>query len=192
MSGSSDVRARILCEAIRLFGSKGFSATSVREVVAAAGVTKPTLYYYFANKDALFSEAVNAQLQGLRSLIDGVLDGEGLVLDRLERFLQIYVLGALQNPESVRLIMTATAPTDTSQPRLRTIDRFREELLRLEGAFIEGIESGEFRADTDVASAIMLLLGGADILMMSGLAGHEVPPDFARRLLNTLIHGIAP
>ncbi|MCA9571717.1 MAG: helix-turn-helix transcriptional regulator, partial [Myxococcales bacterium] len=37
----TDARSRILAEATRLFGCKGFGATSVREVVDAAGVTKP-------------------------------------------------------------------------------------------------------------------------------------------------------
>ena len=31
----------------------GFDATSVREIVEAAGVAKPTLYYYFGSKEGL-------------------------------------------------------------------------------------------------------------------------------------------
>jgi len=39
--------------AARLFASRGFDATSVRTIVEAAGVTKPTLYYHFGSKEGL-------------------------------------------------------------------------------------------------------------------------------------------
>ena len=53
-SGGSDARSlgeeqknkeRILIAAATLFANKGYAGTSVREIVEAAGVTKPTLYY---------------------------------------------------------------------------------------------------------------------------------------------------
>ena len=36
-----------------LFAERGYDATSVREIVEAAGVAKPTLYYYFRSKEGL-------------------------------------------------------------------------------------------------------------------------------------------
>jgi AcrR family transcriptional regulator len=39
--------------AARLFAERGYDATSVREIVEAAGVTKPTLYYHFGSKEGL-------------------------------------------------------------------------------------------------------------------------------------------
>ena len=39
--------------AARLFAERGYDATSVREIVEAAGVAKPTLYYYFRSKEGL-------------------------------------------------------------------------------------------------------------------------------------------
>jgi AcrR family transcriptional regulator len=38
------VRNRLLSAATELFSSKGYSATATREIVTAAGVTKPVLY----------------------------------------------------------------------------------------------------------------------------------------------------
>jgi len=47
-------RFRILFAAAKLFADKGFAAASVREIVQAAGVTKPTLYYHFKDKADLY------------------------------------------------------------------------------------------------------------------------------------------
>jgi hypothetical protein len=42
-----NARERLLEAGIALFAEKGYASTSVREIVARAGVTKPVLYYYF-------------------------------------------------------------------------------------------------------------------------------------------------
>jgi AcrR family transcriptional regulator len=52
-ASSSSVRSQILDAATRLFATKGYEATSTREIVEAAGVTKPMLYYYFQNKEGV-------------------------------------------------------------------------------------------------------------------------------------------
>jgi len=46
---------RALLDAARAaFGSQGYAATSLDEIVAAAGVTKGALYHHFADKEGLF------------------------------------------------------------------------------------------------------------------------------------------
>ncbi len=55
-----ETRGRILLAAASLFANKGYAGTAVREIVAAAGVTKPTLYYYFKNKEDLYVRAAGS------------------------------------------------------------------------------------------------------------------------------------
>src|SRR5215467_1943949 len=47
-------RERIHHEAQALFMQHGFEATSMDAIAVAAGVSKPTLYVYYQNKEALF------------------------------------------------------------------------------------------------------------------------------------------
>lgn len=188
----SDSRSKILVAATRLFGEQGFSATSVREVVVEAGVTKPTLYYYFKNKEALYREALLAQLEGLRGVLDGVIGGQGSVRDRLIEFLEIYVRGGIANPASVRLVMTATAPTDRLQPRLALTEAFHLELRRLSEVFRQGVEAGEISREIDALVAASLLVGAANLTLMEGLTGSEICEDFASRIVATLFSGVRP
>ena len=55
---SPDETARnlLLASALKLFNQKGYTGTTVREIVADAGVTKPVLYYYFGNKEGIYLE----------------------------------------------------------------------------------------------------------------------------------------
>src|SRR5579863_2505476 len=51
--------------AARLFADRGYDATSVREIVEAAGVAKPTLYYHFQSKEGLASALLTVPLTNL-------------------------------------------------------------------------------------------------------------------------------
>ena len=45
---------RILHVAHQLFMERGFNGVSINDVVQQVGITKPTLYYHYADKEALY------------------------------------------------------------------------------------------------------------------------------------------
>jgi AcrR family transcriptional regulator len=51
--------------AAKLFAERGFESTSVREIVEAAGIAKPTLYYHFQSKEGLAAAIVAVPLSNL-------------------------------------------------------------------------------------------------------------------------------
>lgn len=60
-------REALLAAARRLFGGQGYAATSLDEIVGAAGVTKGALYHHFTGKQQLFRavfEAVKKEVSG--------------------------------------------------------------------------------------------------------------------------------
>jgi TetR/AcrR family transcriptional regulator len=72
IEADSGARERLMAAALSLFNEKGYAATSVREVVAAAGVTKPVLYYYFGNKEGLFLELMQSANTTFESLVQKI------------------------------------------------------------------------------------------------------------------------
>jgi TetR/AcrR family transcriptional regulator len=48
-------RADLLQVALTLFSERGYNGTSVQEIVNLAGVSKPTLYYFFKNKQGIYA-----------------------------------------------------------------------------------------------------------------------------------------
>jgi TetR/AcrR family transcriptional regulator len=60
MDTPQDTRSVITEAALALFSRRGYESTGIQEVVDAAGITKPTLYYYFGSKQGLL-EAVVAE-----------------------------------------------------------------------------------------------------------------------------------
>jgi len=61
---------KILLEAWRLFQSKGYRGASMDEVCHHCKITKPTLYYYFQDKETLYFQTLLHQLHGYRAILE--------------------------------------------------------------------------------------------------------------------------
>lgn len=60
-----DVRQRILDAAQEVFAERGYAGGSTREISARAGIGKRMLFYYFANKDAVYRAVLERVIAGL-------------------------------------------------------------------------------------------------------------------------------
>jgi AcrR family transcriptional regulator len=98
-------KERIISAAVSLFCHKGFEATSVREIVKAAGVTKPVLYYYFKNKKDLFHIIIESSLTPFHeNLINMCGWTEGNFQDPLHNIAELYIKASEETPDRVRFI----------------------------------------------------------------------------------------
>lgn len=80
----SETRAEILRVALEQFTERGYDGTSIRDIAVALGITKSSLYYHFAGKEAI----VRALLDGRHNEIDELLawvDGQEPGTDLLRR-----------------------------------------------------------------------------------------------------------
>jgi TetR/AcrR family transcriptional regulator len=69
MSEPSETRSAILTVAEQLFSRRGYESVGIQEVVDTAGITKPTLYYYFGSKDGLLQAIVSEKGKALTELV---------------------------------------------------------------------------------------------------------------------------
>ena len=91
--GYEDQREHILHQAAELFARAGYAATSMNEVASACGLSKPALYHYFKDKNALLLEICDVHISRLIALVDGVdqqLPAEPRLRLLIERFVQEY------------------------------------------------------------------------------------------------------
>ena len=74
MSGK-ERRAQLVEVGRRLFAEKGLEGTSVEEIAAKAGVSKPVVYEHFGGKEGLYAVVVDREMQRLLDAITGALTG---------------------------------------------------------------------------------------------------------------------
>jgi AcrR family transcriptional regulator len=65
-------REQILFHAANLFGSRGYHAVSISDIIQAAGIARGTFYLYFDNKHAIFEELLDRLVVRIKSCIKKV------------------------------------------------------------------------------------------------------------------------
>ena len=100
-----DNREKILQCALDLFYAKGYDAVGVQEIADKAGVTKPTMYYYFGSKYGLLEALVNEKLSNLNMAMHQAADYHGDVPGTLYRMASQIIDLANENRKMYVLMM---------------------------------------------------------------------------------------
>lgn len=79
-------REQILDGAWRMFRNKGFDASSMNDITREAGVSKGTIYVYFANKEELFAALIDRHRKEFADSMRHTLEGTEEVRDGLHQF----------------------------------------------------------------------------------------------------------
>ncbi|MBJ17904.1 MAG: hypothetical protein CL933_00635 [Deltaproteobacteria bacterium] len=153
----SPARSRILVAAIQVFGTYGFSKSTVQEIAAAAGVSKPLFYRHFKNKQVVFEVVVERVFSDWHEAItEHVARADGTTVEAL----RVLFHGALEYAQarpflnhllardSQLLLSTQSGIWDRACQALRSLI---EQILR------RGIEAGEVRSDVCVEHMADLL-----------------------------------
>lgn len=177
----------LLWNATRLFALKGFDATSVQNVVDAAGVTKGAFYYYFESKsDLLFR--IHERFIGYAVGHAEEIVRRGLGPEQTLRELIIALVNGIENfQEGVVVFLREVRRLEPHR-----IEAMRSERDRYEAYFRQviqdGQESGVFRTDISTKLQSLGLLGMCNWAYIwyrpSGpLAPLEIAEAFAEILL---------
>ena len=83
-------RDAVILAAARAFNRQGFHNTSLDDVAAALGVTKPTVYYYVESKEQLLFECFQAGLELIREGLRQVEASPRPARERLQEVLRHY------------------------------------------------------------------------------------------------------
>src|SRR3954467_2414576 len=91
---SGTTRETILAAAQRLFGEKGYDATSLRQIADAVGTTKAAVYYHFPAKEHMLLELTRPMIDDLSNLVTNLRDNGSDALDPvsvLETYLDLFL-----------------------------------------------------------------------------------------------------
>jgi AcrR family transcriptional regulator len=66
-------REQLLGVARKLFAERGFDGTSIEEIAAHAGVTKPVVYEHFGGKEGIYAVVVDHEMQRLLAMVTASL-----------------------------------------------------------------------------------------------------------------------
>jgi AcrR family transcriptional regulator len=190
-SEESEVARQIARVAARLFATKGYDATSVRMIVEAAGVTKPTLYYHFGSKEGLGQALLTMPMTELAEAMRRLLAAGEDPVTTLERIFEAHFAFCRDDPDRSRFVFALFfGPMAACLSGELTL--YKEALMALMGKAVRRlVEAGHVapgRAESFMAACRGLII----ISMMDFLYhGEELGQELAGRLVGDLLHGFA-
>jgi AcrR family transcriptional regulator len=190
-SKPNNSRERILTIATDLFAEKGYSNTSVREIVAKAGVSKPVLYYYFQSKEGLFYAILEWATDVQKNLLEEIFAASGTVLDR---FIYLYDRaneGVKEYHSLYKMIHSLIYGPPQGTPEY-DFPKFQRDMFdAVKKIYVDGLASGEVKqADADEVAFLVLSL--IDFSLNLNMVLPELAdPQRPERLLRLAFQGLA-
>lgn len=94
-----NIEQQIIACAHQLFVEKGYVNTSMSDIAAAVGITRPAMHYYFRTKERLFQVIFGDIVQEVIPRIHGILASDTPFMERLDRIVGEYLAMFLKNPD---------------------------------------------------------------------------------------------
>lgn len=160
-------RERLLAAMLSAVTETGYRALTVQDVLTSAGISRPTFYEQFDDKEDCFLAAFDAAAARLRERVGPAAAAAGPDWrDRLRGGIEDLVRFAVEEPEAARaLIVEARA---SSRAGLRRRDALLDDLA----ACIDGLASKEL-AEPPAAVAGAGVVGGIDSVLYARLRTGE-------------------
>jgi len=186
-----NAKARLLEAGITLFAEKGYASTSVREITARAGVTKPVLYYYFKNKEGLFRAIMNTAAELQQALLEEILETTGTALNRFIHFYRRFYEEVLKNKDFFKMINNLIFGPPQGAPDY-DIEQYHSRMVNvIKSIYMDGLKLKEVD-EADPEAVAMLVVGIMDFCFHFDYVHPELM-DFERpeRLLTLAFQGLA-
>jgi AcrR family transcriptional regulator len=102
-------RQQLLDVGRHLIAERGLDGTSIEEIAASAGVSKPVVYEHFGSKEGLYAVVVDREIDRFVTMANGLLEGE----DTREKF-EAAAIGLLryieENTDGFRILVRDSPP----------------------------------------------------------------------------------
>lgn len=152
------MKTALIQASISLFVEKGFSATSIQDIVDRVGVTKGSFYYHFKSKEELLMHIQSSYIDDLLRRQNQILESAENAKDRLVKIVELLIRDIEEQGEIGKVYyreIRHLAPENAAMIRHKRAE-FRD---KIETVVKEGIESGEFRGGLEPRMATFAILG---------------------------------
>jgi TetR/AcrR family transcriptional regulator, cholesterol catabolism regulator len=182
-------RAAIVEAAIALFGKRGYTGTTMRDIAGEVGVLPGSLYAHIESKETLLDEIVELGIESFL-LIEGSLPQTGTVIEKLRAAIKAHVRIAAENPGRSLVVFHQwrflTEPNLTRALNKRR--RYQQIFVRL---IDQGIADGSFDPGLDSKAAVFIILGAINwVPEWYSPTGHSSPTEIGDKLADTLMKGL--
>lgn len=148
-------RETVLEKAMHVFWERGYESSSISDLTAAMGITPPSLYAAFGDKEHLFLEAVERYAMGPAGGVLGGLETHPTARSAIQGFLECgaKVLTEPDHPRGCMVVMAATNCSIAAERVQAALAKRRAAgEVEMTSRIQRGIDDGELPPETDAAA----------------------------------------
>lgn len=158
MPATTDSSTRICEVATRLFARRGFAGTSLQHIADELGVTKPSLLYHYASKDALRDAVLDGVFAHWRETLPKLLEAVNGGEDRFDTLAAELIRFFRSDPDRARLLYREILDRPDFM-RVAIAENVKPWIVLVAGYLHEGQETGMIYADVDAEAYLLHAIG---------------------------------
>lgn len=189
---TDDVRTQILHAALRLFGERGYHATSLQDIIAAAGCSKGGFYHHFESKEDLLLVFHETYMSYQLGEAEAIERRPGKPLEKL----RLIAVLLLQSVEKFRdyVAVFFQERRFLSQEKFALVKEKRDRFEGIVRRLVENaVRSGQLRRDLDPRFFTMMFFGTFNWTYYWFRPHKPLSPEqVATRLFTMLVEGAHP
>jgi len=190
----NETEERLLDAALTLFASKGFAATSVREIIEMTGVTRPVLYYYCDSKQDLFERVVRWKHDEAYQELEATIATSRGIANQLRAIIRGTFAFCVADPRVPQLMFQTTYGPVVSELTdfLRAVAEIRFGIVAK--VMHEATDSGEMRGGEPRSLALLfcsIMDYHANTLSRLADPKHRLTRELADSLVDAFLYGVA-
>lgn len=183
-------REAVLLAAVRMFNQRGFHTTSLDDVAAALGISKPLIYHYLGAKDHVLFECLRIGLQRLHEAAREAAALPGCGLDRLKMFLRHYGQAVMDDFGRCVIRTGDEILTPDNRVKFRELKHDIDQALR---RFMQEAMDDGSACISDVKLTSFAFAGALSwTARWQEPEGEMSPADIADKMVDILVKGIEP
>jgi len=172
-------RDAVLTTVVELFWGKGFSATSVDDIVERTGLSKSSLYGAFGSKDELYRAALDRYLIDHHAMVASMLMDSSQGLDDIDAFFdRIWDQVDSAGEDRGCLAVNTATELGSSEPTLIEFGTQHRGFLRdgFTAALQRAVDLGEFNRHhvADMANILLTTVLGLAVMIRGGASAAEI------------------
>ncbi|MEO6905757.1 MAG: TetR family transcriptional regulator [Ginsengibacter sp.] len=157
----------IIQSAIKLFGTKGFEGTSVRDIAFDAQVNVAMINYYFGSKEKLFENVVEYRASFLKGIFVELINNKSLTpIEKIDIIIDHTVERKFSNSQFHHLLHRELSLEHRPQLRDAISDILLKNMNPVKTIIKNGIKDGAFQP-VDIELTLTTLLGTIHYLLTS-------------------------
>lgn len=186
---NSTKKEAIIQKAAFLFKTKGYSATSMRELADSLGVEAPSLYNYIGSKSELLQSICSKMANEFHLNLDVVENSTATAVAKVEAIVRFHIQKMLNNFDEV--FVANHEWKHLKEPMLSSfLNQRRNYEKRVMAVFENGIEKNELRITNPYVAVLTILSAVRGLEFWYGHKKNVTQEELENEMVKNLLNGI--